>query len=427
MLFIAGCMALSLVSCGGGGGGNKLRFFHWEDAANQKYFEPIFREFEKRNPGWKVISEQATGSYLGKLNALMAAATPPDIFYLQANTMIYYAAKGELEPLNPFLQSDPDIQINKYFPGVRNLMTFRDNVYSLPKGCHSLALYYNKDLFDSEGLAYPDDTWTYDTMVVAAKKLTKDLDGDKRIDQYGFRGFQWLDIFTLMLSYGGGIISQDGNRIIATSRETIGALNFIFNTKYNMKISPSAGELGMDGSGGSQVDPFLLGKIAMQINIFASVYNLNTQAPTLNYDVAPIPKGPKGRISWLESTCFYMSSKTKNKQKAWELLRLLGGPMGQRIYAQVGRDIPAYDDEQAMASFLDPAQKPAHRKVFIDQLANAFFQRYQIDSVLTPWAQEWDRINNDKKDPAKAMADAYPNIRTGINELKAQIGEPPIN
>jgi len=420
------CVAF-LSSCGKGAGGKVIRFLHWEDANNQKYFEPIFAEFEKRHPGWKVVSEQATGSYIGKINALMAAETPPDIFYLQANMAIYYASKGELEPLNSYLEKDTEVDLNKYFEGVRNMMTWKGNVYNLPKGCHSLALYYNKDLFDQEGIPYPDDTWTYDTMASVAKKLTKDVDKDGRMDQYGFRGFTWLDIFTLMLSYGGGILSKEADKITVTSRETLSALQFIYDTKYKMKISPSAGELGMDGAGGAQVDPFLLGKIGMQIGIFATVYDLNTKAPNLNYDVAPLPKGPKGRISWLESTGFYMSSKSKNKEMAWELLKLLGGPMGQRIYAQAGRDVPAYNDPEAIKIFLDPSQKPAHREVFLKQLDNAFFQRYHIDAVLTAFGQEWDKINNEQKDPAKAMADAYPNIRNAINELKSQIGEPPIN
>ena len=74
----------------------------------------------------------------------------------------------------------------------------------------NVILYYNKDLFDKAGVAYPTNDWTWNDMLAAAKKLTLDTNKDGKIDQWGFAvnnivwvwaGFVWGN--------GGDILSPD--------------------------------------------------------------------------------------------------------------------------------------------------------------------------------------------------------------------------
>lgn len=63
------------------------------------------------------------------------------------------------------------MDVSKYPQSLINLYSYQGNVYGLPKDFDTIAL-FNKDLFDKAGVAYPDDTWTSDTLTEAAKKLT---------------------------------------------------------------------------------------------------------------------------------------------------------------------------------------------------------------------------------------------------------------
>jgi len=58
-----------------------------------------------------------------------------------------------------------------------------ENLYGMPENFQTFGLYYNKDLFDADGVEYPTETWTYDDYVAAATTLTK-RDGD-RVNQWG--------------------------------------------------------------------------------------------------------------------------------------------------------------------------------------------------------------------------------------------------
>ncbi len=57
------------------------------------------------------------------------------------------------------------------------------NYFAVPENLQTMALYYNKTLFDAQGMAVPDDTWTYDMVVEAARALT--VRRGNRITQYG--------------------------------------------------------------------------------------------------------------------------------------------------------------------------------------------------------------------------------------------------
>jgi len=47
-------------------------------------------------------------------------------------------------------------------------------------------LIYRKDLLQAAGVPEPTGSWTWDEFLTYAKKLTRDLNGDGIIDQYGF-------------------------------------------------------------------------------------------------------------------------------------------------------------------------------------------------------------------------------------------------
>ncbi len=47
-----------------------------------------------------------------------------------------------------------------YWPEAVVGSSFNGSLYGLPRDMSNVILYYNKDMFDAAGVAYPDDTWT---------------------------------------------------------------------------------------------------------------------------------------------------------------------------------------------------------------------------------------------------------------------------
>ena len=68
-------------------------------------------------------------------------------------------------------------------------------------------------MFDAAGIAYPDDTWTWDTLVDVGKKLTLDTNGDGQTDQWGF-----YTETTDMENYWSSLVWQNGGDIVSADR-----------------------------------------------------------------------------------------------------------------------------------------------------------------------------------------------------------------
>lgn len=76
-----------------------------------------------------------------------------------------------LEDLRPHLTP---VQRSRFEPRALNAMRYGTSLYAIPVSQGTLALIYNKALFDAAGVDYPRDDWTTDDLIAAAKSLTGD-------------------------------------------------------------------------------------------------------------------------------------------------------------------------------------------------------------------------------------------------------------
>jgi len=164
-----------------------------------KSFERLHREvFVRYNP----IS---TGQgYAAKILTLAAGDTLPDIFVVPAGSEQDFISRGILLDLTPYVKKDRGYfsQIPSY---LMDFMSYKGGIYGLPGNLGVHCLFYNRKLFDKEGLSYPNENWTWDDFLKAAVRLTK---RDARGVTVQF-GSVIPDYLTLLYSFGGGIWSDD--------------------------------------------------------------------------------------------------------------------------------------------------------------------------------------------------------------------------
>ena len=96
--------------------------------------------------------------------------------------------------------------MNNYYADIVDLYTQDDGThYAIPKDYDTVALWYNKDMFDAAGVEYPTNDWTWEDLYEAGKALTKDgkygMAMDTDLNQEGY--------YNIVYSYGGYIINDD--------------------------------------------------------------------------------------------------------------------------------------------------------------------------------------------------------------------------
>ena len=119
--------------------------------------------------------------YWTLLEAGASGGEMPDVFWMHSNYSQKFMSNDILLDLTDRIAQSEVIDLANYYEDITELYQYDGKTYAIPKDYDTIALWYNKTLFDEAGLSYPDETWTWETLAENAQKLTNSEKG-----QYGF-------------------------------------------------------------------------------------------------------------------------------------------------------------------------------------------------------------------------------------------------
>lgn len=392
-------LSLILTACGGAqapADSNEpvtISMMMWGDPAELEVWNQIVSDFHQTNPNITVKVEVSDwDSYWTKVKTMLSAGTPPDVFAMDAPLYLDYQSRGVLLNLQPYLDKNPDL-LNGVYPQTLDAYKTSDGMYGLPRDFQTIVLFYNKDMFDAAGVAYPTADWTYDDLRDAAKKLTRDSDGDGKTDQFGFYSDLWdmeLIWSEAIWAYGGDIVSADHTRTLVgepKAREAWQLFNDMMFVDKSWPNSTTAGEYGGD--------PFLAGVAAMTTIGHWAVPGYSEVS--FKWDVVPMPKGPAGQATSVNSAGFVIGKASRNPDAAFEFLKYVLSEPAQKRLAELGFACPVLKSVAESDAFLKQ-DTAIDQKVFIDSLAFAHmkpvFKGYDEwssaigDGMATVWMGE---------------------------------------
>lgn len=316
----------------------------WRNSGNEAEnaaYERLIAEFMNRNPGIRI--EMTLFPYSGydtKLRTSIASGKAPDIMTIDAPQMASYAEAKALLPLTDYFAADGDL---KDIPAsTLSTYMYQDEVYMAPLTESSIALFYNKKMFEAKGLPLPsknpDEPWSWGEILEAAEKLSDPERGIYGIDPA--QGFQNAGAtayfkYPIIWQFGGEVMSPDGTTAkgYLDSPETKRAIQF-YADLYN-KYHVSALEY--------PPDPFANGKLGMTVEGSWTLSHYADNFPDYklgeDYDIAPLPREVRQAVangSW----ALAISSSSRNADAAWKFVNWVTGYEGQKIYVSITKDIP---------------------------------------------------------------------------------------
>lgn len=365
-LFVIAAIVLS--ACGSAAankGPVEITFTMWGAPEELAVWQAVVDDFHAANPNISVkVDVSDWDSYWTKLNTLIAGGTPPDVFAMDAPLFLDWQSRGALLNLQPYIDANSGF-LDGFYPQTLTAYKTADGYYGLPRDFQTIVLFYNKDMFDAAGVEYPTSDWTYDDLLAASKTLTLDKDTDGKIDQYGF----WSDTWDMELlwseaiwAYGGEIISDDHTKTLIGEGGARDAWAFI-DGLYKEGVMPTpttAGEFGFDLFQSNMAAMTTIGHWAVPGYVQAGI----------NFDVAPMPKGPAGPATSVNSAGFVISKDSKNADAAFEFIKFALGETGQTKLAQLGFAIPVLKSVAESDAYL---KQPGdlNQKVFLDSVSFA--------------------------------------------------------
>ena len=292
----------------------------------------------------------------------LSGGAAPDVFAMDGPLFPDYQARDVLLDLQPFVTRDAYDLGQLADQGVGVFKSSEGAQYGLPRDLNVIALYYNKAMFDAASIPYPDDTWDWAKLVEVGKQLTKDADGDGKIDQWGLytetsdMENYWL---SLVWQNGGDFFGADGKSTALNTPASTGGVQFLQDLIYKDKILAEPAIFAETG------DAFEQGLAAMEIN--GSWLVPTHQAAGLDFGIAPIPSGPAGRFTSVNPTGVVVYKSTKSPDAAWEFVKFLVSDPAQEQLMQLKAALPVSKTVLAgpYATSFEGAQ------VFADSLAYA--------------------------------------------------------
>jgi multiple sugar transport system substrate-binding protein len=301
---------------------------------------------------------------IARLSTAIAGDAPPDLFLMNYRYYGQFAARGALEPMGAMLERSDAFSPEDFYEEALFPFRWRGEQMCLPQNVASLVVYYNRDLFRSAGIPLPRDDWTWDDMLRAARRSTRDTDRDGNIDVFGVGvDPEIIRVAPLAWSNGGDIVDdpEEPTRLSFDARGVL-ALQELLDLRAVEEVTPSDEEAEAE----ALEDRFLNGRLAMLFESRRVVPTLRT-IHGFDWDVASLPRF-RDPVSILHSDAYCITAGSTAKAAAWRFVEFALGPEGQRITALAGRTVPSIRSVAESDAFLDPSSDPANSIVFLEQI-----------------------------------------------------------
>ncbi len=342
------------------------------------------------NNYWTLLEAGATGGEL------------PDVFWMHSNVAQKYMENDLLLDLTDRIAASDKIDLNNYYQGIVNLYQSNGKQYAVPKDIDTIALWYNKTIFDEMGVPYPDETWTWADFKENAKKLTNE-------NHWGYAiapGNNQEGYYNTIYSMGGYVISDDKKKSGMDDPKSIEAVKLF----TDMVAEGSCPDLATV----SETAPNELlcaGKVAMSINgsWMLAGYRDNEYAAA-NCDVAVLPytNDPSDRVSIYNGLGWAAAANGKNLDAAWSLIEHLCSKEGQLKQAELGVTMSAYEGtSDAWVNSVSMFDLNGHMKMLDAKLV---FRPYSRDTTV------WEDMMIEK------LQDAWTGARP-VDEVCKEIAE----
>lgn len=340
IMLLAGILTLGMTGCGGqannsngaNSGGEekvKLTFGIW-DKIQEDGMKSLVEKFNEKNPNIEVeVQVTPWDEYWTKMEAAATGGELPDVFWMHTNEFLKYASNDMLMDLSNLEGTNG---YKDYPESLVSLASYKSAVYGVPKDFDTIALVYNKEIFDEANVPYPDESWDWDKLVEVSKQLT-----NKEKGIYGFAAaLEDQQGYLPPIAQAGGYVLKDGKSGY-TDPNTIEGLQFYVDLANKYDISPTLAQLA-----DTNVDTlFQSGKVAMSYlgSWRMSSYVANKDIAD-KFNVAVLPKG-KERASIINGLSFVGNASTKHPEEVKKFLSFLASEEAQDLQASNGTAISA--------------------------------------------------------------------------------------
>lgn len=282
-----------------------------------RIIDETIKEFEEKYPNVKIEYESGIlkNDYSEWISQKALQGDLPDVFMVLSEDFNTFSSIGMLKKLDELIEKDDKFNPKEYYTGCYESGSVSGSQYALPYESVPTLMFVNKSLLKKEQIKMPKNDWSWEDFYRICKEVTKDKDGDGRIDQFGVYDYNWEDA---IYSNGGKIFTDSGKECNLTSDQIENSILF---AKKIQKLSGYQRPSSKD---------FDMGKVAFRPMEYSKFRTYKPYPWKINkyfefeWDCIKLPQGEgKQYEANVDNLLMGISKETKNSQMAWEFLKML--------------------------------------------------------------------------------------------------------
>lgn len=303
--------------------GDSVTLEYWGLWESEEIMNPIIEQYEAANPGVQIVyTQRSFTNYEETLYTRLSeggttGSPAPDVFRINNTWLSRF--QPVLSPL-PANVMDPTTYGSTFYPTASADFTGTDgNIYAVPLMVDGLALFYNKEIFEAEGIQAPPTTW--DETIDIAKQLTeKDANGN--ITRAGLAMGtssninHSADILSLLLLQNGVEINQNLNtEVDLTDDRAISTLEFYadFALVHEVWSNDLANDLEL----------FYSGELPMMFGPSWRAFDIINANPSIEFGIAPTPNIGGQELYYSMYWAEGVYAQSPNAAQAWDFVKFM--------------------------------------------------------------------------------------------------------
>ena len=324
-----------------------IRFSSWGSKTEYALLKTVIKEYENNHPNVKIEFIHVPENYFRKLHLLYASRTEPDVVFVNNTYAPLYIKAGLFEDLSEFKSGG-------FFKSATDCFTYNDKLYAVPRDVSGLVIFVNKNI-----VKHPEKIKNIYDLKNCAKRVSGENVFGLNFETNPLFWIYYLEYF------GGGILSDDGRKVVFNSEKTIRGLKF-YSDMIN-KDGSIPKKYRMSGMTSAQM--FINQKIAMYLSGRWMVPKFR-ESITFDWDVIPFPYD-KGQKNIVDASGWAISKSSKHKSEAFEFVKYLSSKEVSEVFTKSGLITPARIDVANSDIFLAKNQRPKSSFVFVQMLKNS--------------------------------------------------------
>ena len=367
----------------------QVTYTDWEPTDGAQIQETVLAEFQRRTPQVAVDYQKNPGPYFEKLQTLLVSGTPPDAFALSQADLIQLTSAGAVAELDAYVRRDAKtVNAADFFKVHLEAWRVGSKQMALPRDGGGVVVYYNKSLFDAQGITPPAAGYTWDEWLQLGKRLVKTdgkTDGPTTsvyaATRNGVADWQWW-----VWQNGGDLLDPTAKRSALDSPAATEALQYHADLVLKQGVMPPSAAYGAGNE--DALGQFMQGKAAMYFGLRSGMQRLRN-ITGFALEAMPHPRRAN-RLTPLNTTAVLLPKDGRKSDAAWLLLQFLTGTDGQLKRMEQGGAVPARDSVARAPSYLSYTAP-----CMVSDRINTIFPEMAREGAvrLRPQTARWNELN----------------------------------